>query len=126
MLGRLPRRVRNASDIEGEEFDVVIVGGGNAALCAAMTAAEHSDKVILLERAPYEFRGGNSRHTRDIRYAHYKDPYTVGPYTEEEFLEDVLRVNKGETDLNLAKLVVKESWNIVEWMRDTGLNGRDR
>jgi len=113
--------MRKNLEISNKEFDVVIVGGGNAALCAAITAARYVDKVILLERAPYEFRGGNSRHTRDIRYAHYKDPYTAGPYTEEEFLEDILKVNKGETDLRLAKLVVKESWNLIDWISKHGV-----
>ncbi len=46
-------------------FDVLVAGGGNAALCAALSAAEHGARVAVLESAPREFRGGNSRHTRN-------------------------------------------------------------
>ncbi|HKM51425.1 MAG TPA: FAD-dependent oxidoreductase, partial [Candidatus Bathyarchaeia archaeon] len=62
------------------EYDVIVVGGGNAGLCAALTAVENVERVLLLEKAPFEFRGGNSKYTRDIRYAHEKDTFTTGPY----------------------------------------------
>ena len=52
-------------------WDVVVVGGGNAALVSALSASESSARVLLLERAPRVFRGGNSRHTRNIRCVHY-------------------------------------------------------
>ena len=51
-------------------YDVLIVGGGNAALCAALTAREAGARVLLAEHAPYDFRGGNSRHTRNVRAMH--------------------------------------------------------
>ena len=53
-----------------ENFDVLVVGGGNAALCAAMTARQGNARVLLLESSPKVFRGGNSRHTRNLRYSH--------------------------------------------------------
>src|SRR5439155_20764251 len=53
-----------------QPFDVLVVGGGNAALCAAITAKRGTGSVLLLESAPQHFRGGNSRHTRDSRYMH--------------------------------------------------------
>ena len=52
------------------DFDVVVVGGGNAALCAAIRAAETGASVALFERAPKDYRGGNSRHTRNLRCMH--------------------------------------------------------
>ena len=51
-------------------YDVIVVGGGNAALVAAIAAKHRAERVLLLERAPEWIRGGNSRHTRDIRASH--------------------------------------------------------
>ena len=85
-------------NIEQIETDVVVVGGGNAALCAAMTAREAGAKVLVLESAPKDFRGGNSRHTRNIRYVHNRgDDCLTGPYLEDEFWEDLLQVTGGQT-----------------------------
>ncbi len=71
-------------DPEQIKTDVLVVGGGNAALCAAMTAREAGAKVLLLESAPKDFRGGNSRHTRNIRYLHHRgNDYLTGPYLED-------------------------------------------
>jgi tricarballylate dehydrogenase len=76
-----------------ERLDVVVVGGGNAGLCAATLARHHAERVLLLERAPVEMRGGNTRHTRNIRCVHDRaDEYTTGVYTQEEFLADLLQV----------------------------------
>jgi tricarballylate dehydrogenase len=62
-------------------WDVVVVGGGNAALVAAISAAGHGGRVLLLERAPRDLRGGNTRHTRDVRHAHDSgDAYASGVY----------------------------------------------
>src|ERR1035437_7297338 len=59
-------------------LDVLVIGGGNAALCAAITALENGASVLILECSPKSLRGGNSRHTRNMRLAHEKqiDPYT--------------------------------------------------
>lgn len=99
-------------------YDVLIAGGGNAALCAAMVAAENGARVLILERAPVWFRGGNSRHTRNIRYAHdSKNHYNTDKYTIEEFYNDLMGVTGGNTNEKLAKLCIERSNNIVEWMK---------
>ena len=71
-------------------YDVLVVGGGNAALCAAITARRAGARVLLLESAIRDFRGGNSRHTRDIRYMHRAaTEYVTGAYGEDEFWQDL-------------------------------------
>lgn len=98
-------------------FDVLVVGGGNAALCAAMSAREAGAKVLLLESSPFEFRGGNSRHTRNLRYLHeHGNDHLTGPYLEEEFWDDLLRVTGGQTDERLAKFTIRRSNNLGDWM----------
>ena len=108
-------------NIEQIETDVVVVGGGNAALCAAMTAREAGAKVLVLESAPKDFRGGNSRHTRNIRYVHNRgDDCLTGPYLEDEFWEDLLQVTGGKTHLQLARLTIRESADLGQWMNAHG------
>ena len=73
-----------------EAFDVVVAGGGNAALCAAITAARKGARVLVIEGAPEFYRGGNTRHTRNLRCAHDGSaPTMTGPYGEDEFLDDL-------------------------------------
>jgi tricarballylate dehydrogenase len=103
-------------------YDVIVVGGGNAALNAALAARHHTERVLLLERAPAWMRGGNSRHTRDIRAAHDGIPrYTTGTYPVEEFLDDLQRVGGGRADPELARLVVRESTTLFQWMSEHGV-----
>ncbi len=98
-------------------YDVLVVGGGNAGLCAAMTATRGGARVRLLETAPQVFRGGNSRHTRDIRYMHDRpDAFVTGRYPEEEFWDDLLRVTRGETNEALARLTIRSSADLGDWM----------
>jgi tricarballylate dehydrogenase len=102
-------------------LDVLVVGCGNAALCAAMTAAEAGAKVLLLESAPKEFRGGNSRHTRNVRYLHTSgNHHLTGPYLEDEFWNDLLHVTGGHTNERLARLIIGESTNLGKWMEKHG------
>ncbi len=108
--------------IPRRSYDVVVVGGGNAALCAAMTAQRAGAAVLLLEAAPEAVRGGNSRHTRDIRYMHDRaSAFVTGPYTAEEFWEDLQRVTGGETDEALARLTIAESADLGDWMPAHGV-----
>jgi tricarballylate dehydrogenase len=103
-------------------YDVLVVGGGNAALCAALTAAERGASVILCEHAPREFRGGNSRHTRNLRCSHDAptDVLTEN-YSEEEYLEDLLRVTGGVTNEKLARMTIRESKFVAPWMVERGV-----
>ncbi len=107
-------------DLE-KEYGVVVVGGGNAALCAAMTARETGTSVLLLECSPKEFRGGNSRHTRNLRFLHEgPTSYLTDAYLEDEFWEDLMLVTEGQTTEHLARLTIRESRNLGEWMEAHG------
>src|ERR1700754_2588956 len=104
------------------KFDVLVIGGGNAALCAAISARRAGASVLVLEAAPKFYRGGNTRHTRNMRCAH--DAATeilTGPYTEEEFWEDLLRVTGGKTDEELARHMIRESKDILHWIVKQGV-----
>ena len=104
------------------EYDIAVIGGGNAALCAAITAAETGARVIILEAAPKPYRGGNSRHTRNFRCMH-EGPLgpLVDSYTEEEYLADLLKVTAGKTDEGLARMVIRATEDCLPWMQDHGV-----
>jgi tricarballylate dehydrogenase len=103
-------------------LDVLVVGGGNAALCAAITARRAGARVLVLESATKDFRGGNSRHTRDIRYMHRAaTDYVTGPYGEDEFWQDLWGVTGGATNEHLARLTIRESETLGDWMAASGV-----
>ena len=105
-----------------ETYDVLVLGGGNAALCAALTARESGASVLLLESATLDMRGGNSRHTRNIRCMHDAPADVLtDAYTEEEYWQDLLKVTAGQTNEELARLVIRESAHCREWMRHYGV-----
>ncbi len=102
--------------------DVLVIGGGNAALCAALMAREAGASVLLLEAAPPEWRGGNSQHTRNLRCMHDEpQDVLVDAYPEEEFWQDLLKVTGGRTDEHLARLVIRASSTCRPWMRRHGV-----
>ncbi|QBJ79535.1 FAD-dependent tricarballylate dehydrogenase TcuA [Aquitalea sp. USM4] len=104
-------------------FDVLIIGGGNAALCAALMAREAGASVLLLESAPRAWRGGNSQHTRNLRCMHdAPQDVLVDAYPEEEYWQDLLRVTGGQTDEALARLVIRASGSCRDWMRRHGVH----
>jgi tricarballylate dehydrogenase len=103
-------------------IDVLVIGGGNAALCAALTAREAGASVLLLESAPFEWRGGNSVHTRNIRCSHDTDQDVLtGEYSEEEHWQDLLKVTGGLTNEHLARLVLRASKTCRAWMKQHGV-----
>src|ERR1700759_3849046 len=104
------------------KYDVLVIGGGNAALCAAISARRLGASVLVLEGAAKFYRGGNTRHTRTMRSAH--DAATdilTGPYPEAEFWEDLLRVTGGQTDEELARFMIRESKDILGWIVEQGV-----
>ncbi len=102
--------------------DVIVLGGGNAGLCAAIAAAEAGARVTVLEAAPKFWRGGNTRHTRNCRVAHDGPLSTLsGSYREDEYLDDLLRVTGGRTDRDLAREVIAASREVVPWLEARGV-----
>ena len=120
------------------QYDVVIVGAGNAALCAALSAEENGAKVLVLECAPEDVSGGNSRFTAGaIRFAYngLEDLQAVmpdlteteiettdfGTYTEDQFFDDMFRVTQHRTDPDLCEVLVRQSFSTIRWMREKGV-----
>ncbi len=103
-------------------LDVLVIGGGNAALCAALMAREAGAEVLVLESAPREWRGGNSMHTRNLRCMHdAPQDVLVDAYPEEEFWQDLLKVTGGRTNEELARIAIRASATCRGWMRRHGV-----
>src|ERR1700732_3974066 len=103
------------------EYDVAVLGGGNAGLCAALSARERGARVGVLETAPRAFRGGNSRHTRNLRCMHdAPTDLLTDSYSEEEYLADLVRVTGGQNREPLARIVVRQSAACPAWIRKFG------
>ena len=120
------------------DYDVIVVGGGNAALCAALSASEHGARVALLERAPEDERGGNSAFAGGTFRAVYEGLEDVrklvpdlsdeeiaetdfGSYSTDQFFDDMARVTRYRTDPDLCEALVKGSRETVNWIRSQGL-----
>jgi tricarballylate dehydrogenase len=120
------------------QFDVVVVGAGNAALCAALAAAEAGAKVVILERAPEEESGGNSRFTAGamrLAYRGVEDLRAIipdlteadvartdfGTYPEDQFFDDMLRVTRWRCDGDLVTTLVERSFATVAWLQANGV-----
>ncbi|KAJ9606615.1 hypothetical protein H2200_008623 [Cladophialophora chaetospira] len=105
-------------------FDVIVVGGGNAALCAALSAHDNGARVLVLEAAPREDRGGNSRFAGTVFRASHTGfdqvktmlceeamadaaLCTMGPYTKEAYSKDMAKISHGRNDKDLSDVVVK-------------------
>jgi tricarballylate dehydrogenase len=110
------------SDPASKTYDVLVLGGGNAALCAAITAREAGASVLLLECAPRDFRGGNSRHTRNLRCMHDAPAGVLtGAYPEDEYWQDLVNVTGGLTDERLARMTIRSTATCREWMQAHGV-----
>jgi len=120
------------------DCDVLVVGAGNAALCAALAAREQGARVIALERAPETERGGNTAFTAGgFRVAYNnldellelmpdlsdeeKAGTDFGTYTEDQYFEDVGRVTEYRTDPDMVELLVRRSRATLLWMRTKGV-----
>ena len=121
-----------------EKFDVIVIGGGNAALCAAISARESGANVVVLERAPHEHRGGNSAYTGGafrIAYDGLEDIQTLvpdlhpdeinnsdfGSYTQTQFFEEAVSMSGYRADADVLDVVVTESLPTMQWMRTHGV-----
>ena len=120
-----------------ETYDVVVLGAGNAAFCAAVAAQENGSSVIMIEAAPLEEAGGNSRYTAGaIRFAHegLQDLTTVldlnqdeienadfGVYTTDQFYDDLFRLTQYRADADKAEMLVTKSLETVQWMKSRGV-----
>ena len=103
--------------------DVLVVGGGHAGLCAAITAREAGASVVLIEAGTHATRGGNSRHTRNLRAMHREPTATlIDRYTEDEYWQDLQRVTQGKTNEELARLVIRESETLLAWLCQRGVH----
>jgi tricarballylate dehydrogenase len=108
--------------VQHAHWDVVVAGGGNAALVAALAARDAGASVLLLERAPPHMRGGNTRHTRNVRCAHDSaDEYNTGAYPEEELWRDLCGVGEGPGSERLARFTVRDSATVPGWMSAHGV-----
>jgi tricarballylate dehydrogenase len=122
----------------GDNFDVIVVGGGNAALCAALSAQEQGARVVVLERAPEEESGGNSRFTAGAIRVAYRGVDDLrelmpdlteaeiaqtdfGTYTEDQFFDDMFRVTRNRTDPALCEILVRRSFETLKWLRGKGV-----
>jgi tricarballylate dehydrogenase len=122
-----------------QDYDVIVVGAGNAALAAAVSAKENgAERVVVLEKAPREMRGGNTHWSGGVLRFAFDDPREIGgllpgveeefenfydgvsPYTKADYHGDLMRVTSGRTDPVLSKTLVDNSKDTVYWMNKTG------
>ena len=103
------------------DVDVLVIGGGNAALCAALSARRAGASVTLVERAPREWRGGNSKYTRNLRCVHDHSPPMTGRYTASELSEDLRAVTGDGSDPVLTELVIERSREAPGFLEANGV-----
>jgi tricarballylate dehydrogenase len=109
----------SAKEHTDRSVDVLVVGSGNAALCAALAAAEEGAQVLVVEQSAIGDRGGNSKYTRNLRCA--KPEPAADAYPEAAFLRDLISVTGEGIDVELARLLIHESVTLVEWLEHFGV-----
>jgi tricarballylate dehydrogenase len=125
--------------LKTDKCDVVVVGFGNAAQAAAYSALSAGAKVVVLEKAPENKRGGNTWFSTGAQFRHAHngladekpllpqisddefEKIDLDPYTKDDFYADLMRVTRGKAVPELAELLVNESHPTVKWMRDAGV-----
>jgi tricarballylate dehydrogenase len=124
--------------VYASQFDLVIVGAGNAALCAAISAREEGANVLVLERGPIHKRGGNSYFTDGAIRFGYNDLHDIQAiipelsdeeadgivmpeYSTKDYYDDLMRVTKGKSTPALAEQLVNQSYKTIEWMKGHGV-----
>ena len=121
-----------------QNFDVIVVGGGNAALCAALSAHDHGARVLVLESAPREHRGGNSRFAGTVFRASHVGMEAVKellcaeamadaavcdmlPYTPQDYSNDLSKTSHGRNDKIISEIMVHQGWETLQWMKAKGV-----
>ena len=119
-------------------YDVVVVGAGNAALSAAIAAKENCESVLVIEKAPEYFRGGNTYFTGGIIRFPFNgiddiqaiipdmseteaNSIEVGSYTEDQYYDDMMRVTHGMSDPELAQILVSQAHPTMKWLQENGV-----
>lgn len=117
-----PKVERGVRALAQREWDVVVIGGGNAAAIAAIEVDATGASAVVLERAPEFDRGGNSKHTRNVRCVHtWSDDYSTGKYTYDDLWRDLCGVGTGPSNEELASLTVRASEETYPWMAAHGV-----
>ena len=124
--------------MSAKRFDVIVVGAGNAAFCAAIAAREKGASVLVLERAPEDENGGNSRFTAGafrVAYDGVDDLKALmpdltddeiantdfGTYNTDQFFDDMFRITRFRTDPELCERLVRRSFDSLKWLREKGV-----
>lgn len=120
------------------EYDVVVVGAGNAAVCAALSAREQGASVLILEAAPENERGGNTAfHGGIFRFAfegvddllqvcpdiseQELENIDFGTYTTKQYFDDLARLSGYKADPDLIALIADESFDTAKWLYAQGV-----